>query len=120
MTRCRGGARLLLCLTLSAAACGDPVDEGYPTAIELSADRTTAGIAEPITFHFEARGQRLAGIILEYGDGEMDAIQTDGARTAAGDRSHAYAASGTFVVRAHAVELTGDSATAVLQVDVIE
>lgn len=116
----RGAARLLLGVGLTVAACGDLVDEGFPTAVELSADRTTAAIAEPITFHFEAQGRRLAGVILDYGDGVQDSINTDGARTAAGERSHAYAVSGSFLVHAHALETSGDSATAVLQVEVPE
>lgn len=116
----RGAACLLLGLGLAMAACDDLVDEGFPTAVELSTDRTTAAIGEPITFHFEAQGRRLAGVILDYGDGVQDSINTNGARTAAGDRSHAYAGSGSFLVHAHALEKSGDSATAVLQVEVTE
>ncbi|MBW3552293.1 MAG: hypothetical protein KY466_02215 [Gemmatimonadetes bacterium] len=95
---------------LAGVGCEDVADAGKPTAVELSSDRTTAAVAEPIEFRYEAQGQNLAGLVIDYADGSRDSIPGFGAQTAAGTVTHAFEAAGTFDVTAALLDFSGETA----------
>lgn len=81
-----------------------------PLTVRLSADKTTARIAEEIAFQVEANGSALAGIAVDYGDGQADSLVASGAQRATMRTRHVYSDTGSYLVRATAQELTGQSA----------
>ena len=103
-------------LLLGIGACESTAGPGYDTAVELSADRTRAGVDEQITFRYDAQGRHLQGIVIAYGDGQADSILTYSAQTAGGNRVHRYQEPGTFAVRAEAIDASGERASAELEV----
>lgn len=103
--------RALAALALLAGiGCEDVADPGRPTAVDLSSDRTTAAVAEPIEFRYEAQGHNLAGLVIDYADGSRDSIPGLGAQTAAGTVTHAFDAAGAFDVTAALLDFTGATA----------
>lgn len=111
MIRALRTRRALAALALLAGiGCEDLSDPGRPTAVELSSDRTTAAIAEPIEFRYEAQGQNLAGLVIDYADGSRDSIDGFGAQSAAGTVLHTFEATGIFDVTAALLEFSGETA----------
>ncbi|MBI4540887.1 MAG: hypothetical protein HY704_15395 [Gemmatimonadetes bacterium] len=106
-------SRALVALALALPACRLEQELGpsdRPLIIDLSADRSTARPGEEIAFQVQASGAYLAGIIINYADGQVDSVATGGARTASVRTRHAYTKAGTYVVRAIAEELSGSNA----------
>ncbi len=92
-------SRAVVATVLAAAlgACTDVTFEGGgPLTFELTADRTTARTGQDVTFSFTAKGAALDGVIVAFGDGKADTMQTANATTASGRFVHAYATVGTF------------------------
>ena len=96
---------------LGGGGCQDVSDQGRPTAVELSSDRATAVVGEPVDFRYDAQGQNLARLIVEYGDGSADSVAGFGAQTASGTLTHAFDAPGGFDVTAALLDFSGDSAS---------
>lgn len=91
----RAVAAVVLAATLGA--CTDVAFEGGgPLTFDLTADRATARTGQDVTFSFTAKGTALDGIIVDFGDGKADTLQTANATTASGRFVHAYATVGTF------------------------
>ena len=106
-TRCAVAALALA----GAGGCQEVADQGRPTAVELSSDRATAVVGEPIDFRYAAQGQNIARLIVEYGDGSADSVAGFGAQTASGTLTHAFDVPGGFDVTAALMDFTGDSAS---------
>lgn len=71
---------------------------GKPLTLTLTTDRQTAAVGQDVTFTYDATGTSISGILLEYGDGALDSINSYGSQTASGRRVHAYGAAGDYVV----------------------
>lgn len=102
-----------------AAACSSITFEGGgPVSLTLTADRTTVAKGQDVTFTYDAVGQLLEGVTLDYGDGDVDTVFTLNAQAASGRFVHAYSAAGTFtaVGVAHDSYQGPDSARVVIQV----
>jgi len=98
-------------LLATLAACSDvTVTGGGPTTLSLTADRTSAVTNEDVTFLYDAAGTSLIRVVLAYGDGTADTVDAFGAVTASGQRSHAYAVSGTYQVEGTAEDAVGGAA----------
>lgn len=95
---------------LAAGGCQDPAEVWRPTAVDLSSDRTTAPVGEPVDFRYQAQGQSLAGLVIDYGDGSRDSIAALGAQTAAGTVTHAFELAGAFDVTAALLDFSGETA----------
>jgi hypothetical protein len=74
--------------------------EPLPLNIGIEASQTTAAPGDPINFLVSAQGGDLLGVETDYGDGSAERYATGGARTARVTFRHAYAAAGTYEVRA--------------------
>ena len=93
------------------AACGDlDVQDPGPLMIDLSAP-ASANVNTEVQFNFTAGGSSLEGIALFYGDGTVDSIATFRARTAAGNRKHAYTTAGSYKAVVTVLESNGQSAS---------
>jgi hypothetical protein len=104
-------AGVLLAVVLCAGACtGISGPDDVALAVELTASAATASIGSPITFRFEARGNSLEGVALDYGDGAVDSVATYLARTAAGNYPHGYGEPGAYRVLVTVVETGGQRA----------
>lgn len=71
---------------------------GEPLSLTLTADRQTAAVGQDVTFTYEARGTSISGVLLDYGDGALDSINSFGSQSATGRRVHAYGEAGDFTV----------------------
>jgi hypothetical protein len=93
-------------------ACSDTTFEGGgPVSIELSVDRTTARTGQDVTFTYDAKGTVLTGVIVEFGDGATDTMDTAGAQKAHGRFIHAYRTVGTFTAVGTAYDASQGPAT---------
>ena len=66
----------------------------------LEASHAAAQRGDTVTFTVNATGNNLFGVVLEFGDSDVDQYATNGALTARVTFKHAYNAAGTFTVRA--------------------
>jgi hypothetical protein len=99
---------LLFC---AAGGCSSTsTDFGQPLSITLTADRdvAVAGV-DTVTFRYDAAGTDLVGIVLDFGDGQVDSLSAQGATTAGATREHVYADPGTFFAVAEVLEAFGGS-----------
>ena len=97
--------RVLLALVL-LLACSSTDPEDIPTSVTLSVDKDTGVVGEEFEFTWEATGNYLIGVILDYGDGTPpDSLETQGALQASARRKHSYAQPGTYVATATVEEL---------------
>lgn len=79
------------------SACSESlVEGGHPHTAELTVDRTSAAVGDSIVFTVEGSGQLLAGLAIEFGDGEADTLAAEGAVIGALTRKHAYEEAGTY------------------------
>ena len=115
-----GGFLLVAALVLSGAACSESsADIGEPLSITLTVDRNTGSAAvDTFTFEYDATGTELLGIVLDFGDGQVDSVAALGASRAGATRPHVYQTAGTFEAFARALEAFGSvlADTVVLQV----
>jgi hypothetical protein len=95
-------------LTAAAGCSRTTTDVGEPLSITLTVDRTSgrAGV-DAFTYHYEAAGTDLLGVVLDFGDGQVDSLAAQGAARAAATRSHVYASPGTYSAHARAMEAFG-------------
>jgi len=80
-------------------ACSDVVFEGGgPLRITLSAEPASPRAGQEARLSYDAIGSMLVGVIVDFGDGTADTVDTFGAQTASGYFLHTYQAPGTFTV----------------------
>ena len=117
----RSCPRLVLAGALTAAiGCSDSsTDIGESLSIVLTVDPSSgqAG-ADIFSFHYEATGTELLGIVLDFGDGDIDSLSAQGASSAAATRNHVYESVGVYSASALAFEALGASAADTVLVDV--
>jgi hypothetical protein len=107
---------LVLSLLMALLACGDGGLEPLPLEITLASNRATASPGQAISFTVTAQGDRLLGIELDFGDGNVEEVPTAGARTARLTREHSYVSRGTYRVRASVSDATAAMREATLQI----
>jgi len=105
----RSVAALAAAILAAAAGCSSAsTDVGEPLSITLSVDRSSGAAAVDVfSFHYEATGTDLLGIVLEFGDGQADSLAAQGAARASATRSHVYETPGTYSASAWAHEALG-------------
>lgn len=92
---------------------------GGPLTFTLSVNQAAVQQGRAHVFRLEARGQQLAGLIIEYGDGSQDSIPTFNAQSASHDQAHIFSEPGQYLVRARAEEASGQVARDSLTVTVL-
>ena len=89
-------------------ACSDlSIPTSRPTEIFLEVDQAQRPVGQDFTFSYEGQGENIIGLILSYGDGQVDSIPTFGAQTVGGRREHAFQESGVFQVTLRMEEANG-------------
>ena len=115
-----GFAALAVPVLFAASACSSTsTDVGGPLSIMLTVDRTSgrAGV-DAFSFHYEATGTDLLGVVLEFGDGQVDSLAAFGAARAGATREHVYASPGTYLASARVQEAFGALRADTVQVEV--
>jgi len=92
--------------------------EPLPLDVTLQANKQTASVGDTIAFQTNAQGSSLFGVAVDFGDSRTATYDAQGARTVKIVFSHAYDASGTYLVRATATDQTLGSKDASLQIAV--
>ena len=90
----------LVPFALVACSVIDPAEE-RPTEITLTVDETTKAAAEEFTFTYAAQGTALHRVVIDFGDGSLQADSTffsTASATMDGFMRHAYDSTGTYVV----------------------
>ena len=92
-------------------ACSSVDVEDLPTAITLTVDRNSAAVGDTLLFSYDATGEFMVGVIVDYGDGVLDSISAPGAQRANGSLRHSYVDPGSYTVIATLEEAIRDDAT---------
>jgi len=90
--------RFGISILLFVLACSSSTLDPLPLELTISANKSTVAVGEEALFLLTARGNALAGIEVEYGDGATGSIQTFGARTARAELRHTYTSAGVYQV----------------------
>lgn len=98
MTKFTRGLLALLAVPAWLACSEVTFEGGGPLSFTLTADRTTAAPGDSITFSYNAVGSIIAGVVMDYGDGTADSLNTSGAQTASGRFVHAFSSAGSYTV----------------------
>jgi hypothetical protein len=82
-----------------AAACSDATgnDVIEPT-LELTANPAAPAAGQDVVFRYEARGNLLDVLTLEYGDGAVSEVILGASQRAEGQIRHAFAEPGSYTV----------------------
>ena len=95
--------------------CGETAPFEQGVSVVLTPGALMVGVGEEVSFHFDAQGTALVGVIFDYGDTVVDSVELFGATEAAGTRFHAFATPGAFEVAATVLDAVvgaaSDSAT---------
>ena len=111
---------LLAGVLLFGLGCSDTsIGGGNPLSITLTVDPAVgAAAADTFTFQYEATGTDLLGVVLHFGDGQVDSLSALGAVTASATRLHTYEDPGTYSAIASAVEAVGGTLADTVSVEV--
>jgi hypothetical protein len=85
---------------VAITACRQTTEPPGEVTVTLEASHATAQRGDTVTFTVNAAGNNLFGVVVEFGDANVDQYATSGALTARVTFKHAYTAAGTFTVRA--------------------
>ena len=85
---------------VGTVACRQSTAPPEPVTVTLDASPATTQRGDTVSFTVTARGNNLVGVVVEFGDSGVDQYATGGALTARVTFKHAYAAAGSFTVRA--------------------
>jgi hypothetical protein len=79
--------------------CGVFEADVLPLGISIHVDESTKAVGEDFEFEWEGTGERLFGVIIDYGDGVVDSIQSIGGGIRLGGNAvHAFNVAGNFRV----------------------
>src|SRR5688500_8818758 len=91
---------MVLALTLTGLACSTYGSEPLALNVRINADKLDAVAGDSILFEFNAQGGRLETLRVDWGDGSTFDESALSARTMVKRVKHAFAATGTFEVKA--------------------
>ena len=86
------------------AACAESsIDTfGGPLSVTVTAEPNPQTVGEDVTIRAAVQGTSLEGVILDYGDGQVDSFPAFGANTQTVTQFKAYDAAGSYTVLATA------------------
>ena len=87
-------------IATAVAGCRQTIESPGSVTVSLAVSPLSAHPGDTVTFTVNAAGNNLVGVVVEYGDSNMDQYSTGGALSARITFKHAYVATGTFTVRA--------------------
>ena len=102
-----------------SAACGSSSILEHVFSIRITAATTAAAVGDEVDFTFEATGGLLVGVIVAYGDGVADSVDTSGGvNSISGRFAHAFQTEGIFLVEAIAVDAQAGRLTDTVSVNI--
>ena len=107
-------ALVLAVLAAGASACLEDVTGLRDLTMSLQVAPTTLAVGDTLDLTYAATGTGLVLVVLDYGDGTVDSTTYGGPVEAAADRTHVYAASGSYLIVGAVTGVDGtasDSAT---------
>lgn len=123
LLRCLGFSTMIPLLAgvlLLGLGCSDSsIGGGNPLSITLTVD-PVVGVAavDTFTFQYDAEGTDLLGVVLDFGDGQVDSLSALGAVTAGATRLHVYEDPGTYSAIASVIEAVGATLADTVSVEV--
>ena len=114
---------LPLLAALAVMGCLLDDDTALETQLTLTVDQTTRAVGEEFTFTYAATGTALHRVVVDFGDGALDADTTfaggGGASTTMdGAMAHAYSAAGSYTVTGWIEDLAVGADTVIIAVEV--
>ena len=103
-------------MLVGVVSCGTKGLEPLPLDISVTANKTTVGTGEAVSFVATAQGGGLVAIAMNYGDTNAEQFSAGGARTARITFSHAFAAVGTYQVRATVTDVEAGEKSATVDI----
>ena len=92
-------------LLVASAACGSSTGLVHELSVTISTTTTAATVGEPVDFDFSATGPLVVGIIVAYGDGVADSVETaTGVTSVMGRFAHTFETAESFLVEAIVVD----------------
>ncbi len=91
------------------------------TQLTLTVDQTPRAVGETFTFTYSATGTAIHRVVVDFGDGAMDADTTFNGGTSTemdGAIAHAYAAAGSYTVTGWIEDLAVGADTVIIAVEV--
>lgn len=115
-------ALVVVGLGVGATACHDvSVDPGSELDVSLELEASTIPVGDSARAMVEAVGKDLWRLTMFWGDESADSVETFeafGAETLSRRLAHHYPTAGTFEMRAFILEQSGDTASAVVTLQV--
>ena len=98
-----------LSIAMMSVACRQPTSTAIQISVVLEASPTVVQRGDTVTFVVNITANNLFGVVIDYGDSNLDQYSTGGASTARVTFKHAYATSGSYTARATVSDaLVGD------------
>lgn len=105
-------------LTFIGAACStSDITLGGPLSVTLETNAPVSA-NDTLRLDYEVTGQSLAGMILVWGDSQVDSVSFLGAQSAGGSESHVYDSAGTYTIEATVLDQLQGSETAEITVTI--
>ncbi len=98
--------RTLACTAFAifVAACStSELTFGGPLDLQISSN-SPVSVSDSLQVDYDIVGRSLLGMVVEWGDAEVDSVGFAGAQTAGGRRRHLYATAGSYTVTATVVD----------------
>ena len=106
-------------MLLASCLGGDTAGLVHDLTMSVSASTTTAGVGVDVDFSVEATGPLVVGIIVDYGDGIADSLETAaGVNSVMRRFTHAFLAEGNFLVEGIVVDARDGRLSDTLFVDI--
>jgi hypothetical protein len=91
-------------VAIATATCSsDQLTFGGPLEVEFSTN-TPVPVTDSLQVDFDVVGRSLLGMVVLWGDEQLDSIVFSGAQTAGGRIRHLYDSAGVYTVRATVID----------------
>ena len=104
--RLRWMPTLLLATALGAlvgACSSNDVTFGGPLDLQISSN-SPVSVGDSLQLDYDVVGRNLLGMVVEWGDSELDSLFFSGAQSAGGRVRHLYADEGTYTLMARVLD----------------
>lgn len=115
--RCLATMFVLLMGTATWACSSSEASIGGPLEVRLTSNSPVA-LGDSLQLEYDVVGRSLLGLVVHWGDSQLDSLLFSGAQSAGGRIRHRYAAEGSFTVTATAVDQIEGSESRQLSVTV--
>jgi len=90
---------------------------GGPLELQISSN-SPVSVGDSLQLDYDVVGRSLLGLVVEWGDSELDSVFFSGAQSAGGRIGHVYGGEGSFTLMARVVDQVEGSDTEELTVTI--